>query len=80
MNRHKHGPAKPYTEAEITLFAEFREHRAPLTPRECNQGEVCWVAAGPPAIDSHSMCLGCGGIPGPFSTRRRPPRKYPRHF
>jgi hypothetical protein len=83
--RSKTGPARAYSAAEIARFAQYREHRAPLTPRECNQGEVCWVAAGPPAIGPGSQCLGCGGTPGPFSqrhdTRRRPqPRKYPSHF
>jgi hypothetical protein len=81
--RPKTGPAKPYTDEEIAAFAEFREQRATLAPRECNHGEVCWVAAGPPAISPSCTCLGCGGMPRPFNQRRdtRPQaRKYPSHF
>jgi hypothetical protein len=86
MNRRsKTGPARVYSAAEIERFAQYREHRAPLTPCECNRGAVCWVAAGPPAIGPGCHCLGCGGAPGPFSqrhaTRRSSrPRKYPSHF
>jgi hypothetical protein len=61
--RPKSGPAKQYTEAEIAHFAEFREQRAELTPRECNHREVCWVTTGPPAISPSGHCLGCNGIP-----------------
>jgi hypothetical protein len=78
--RPKTGPAKPYTGDELAKFAEFRDQRAPFAPSECNQGPLCWVAAGPPAISSQSKCcLGCGGAPKPFDQRRLT-RKYPVHF
>jgi hypothetical protein len=79
MNRSKTGPARAYTAAEIERFAEYREKRAHRTPSECNRGEVCWVAVGPPAISPSCTCLGCGGMPRPFDTRPQA-RKYPSHF
>lgn len=57
----KTGPAKPYSDAELTHFAEYREQRH--APRQCARGEACWVANGPPAIDGNGYCLGCGGLP-----------------
>jgi hypothetical protein len=72
MNRSKTGPAKAYTEAEIERFAQYREKRAHRTPSECNRGEVCWVAAGPPAIGPTCHCLGCGGTPKRFLSGRDP--------
>jgi hypothetical protein len=63
MNLLNTGPGKAYPETELVRFALYREQRTALAPRQCDRGEVCWVAAGPPAITRNGKCAGCGGIP-----------------
>ncbi len=54
----------PYTEAELALFARYREHRAAIRPLVCNgDPALCWVEQGPSGItmaSSKSLCRGCG--------------------
>lgn len=53
-----------YSEAQLELFAAYRERRAALRPRQCNDGPQCWVRDGPVAWSSRTngCCLGCKGL------------------
>ena len=57
-------PTREYSQAELNLFALYREDRAAYRPRKCQPGcGMCWVEHGPPAIAKVGECQGCGGRP-----------------
>ena len=61
---------RPYTEAELALFGQYREARAAVRPTACAYCTDCWVEKGPPAIGKSGgnspCCVACRGyIPGP---------------
>lgn len=63
MNRPRF--VREFSQAELELFAAYRENRARAAPPECKGGPDCWVEVGPPAIRakrSH-LCVGCQGEP-----------------
>jgi len=56
------GPKAKFTPEQLALFAQYRRHREAARPAQCTYCEDrCWVEHGPPAIDTDSCCLGCGG-------------------
>lgn len=55
--------APEYSEADLALFARFREQRALCRPLACNGGALCWVERGPPAIHRYGTCRGCNRQP-----------------
>ena len=68
MNMHKF--ERDYSDADRALFAEYREARAALTPKECTAGDDCWVRLGPPCYRPHHGSLGdCSGCGGRVKTR-----------
>ena len=64
-------PDRPYTTEQLALFAQYEPKRAEYRPRSCDDGVVCWVKHGPPAIGnkgSGTDCRGCQAfIPGPHN-------------
>ena len=55
---------RDYSDAELALFARYREQRAALKPKECTSGDRCWVRFGPPYYRPRGPlgdCAGCGG-------------------
>lgn len=56
-------PVKIYEDADRELFARYRDVRQSCTPPQCCRGAKCWVELGPPALQGHHFCAGCGGYP-----------------
>ena len=55
--------ARVYTEAELALFAQYREKRAAYRPDRCHMAPDCWVEKGPPSLRPSSgipRCSSCG--------------------
>ncbi len=64
---------RPYSEAELALFAQYGEQRRAQAPAACDGGAVCWVLQGPPALASKPSapiyCAGClSNVPGHLRT------------
>jgi hypothetical protein len=62
------GRKRPYDDAELALFAEYRGARARVAPNACTHEPQCWVDSGPPCYDRRTgytdgRCKGCGGTP-----------------
>lgn len=58
----KHGAH--YTPEQLAYFheARFVAARQACSPRQCTaNATLCWVADGPPAINTHATCLTCKG-------------------
>jgi hypothetical protein len=79
--------ARVYTQAELALFAQYRDARAAYRPTACIGAEPCWCEQGPPAMRACCQCTGCGEcVPGPYRGAGREPnrgipgRPYARHF
>lgn len=65
-----------YTADEVALFARHVAARADHRPQGCDNGELCWVTLGPPAIDTtggYTRCLGCHAS---LMNERRGPTKH----
>ena len=62
-------PPRRYTEAERTLFAQYRDARSAVRPDACTAGRDeagCWVEEGPPALTrkgAHARCHKCLAVP-----------------
>ncbi len=56
---------RAYSDDERILFAQYREQRAALKPKECIGMGQCWVRLGPPCylrvMGTLGDCAGCGG-------------------
>ena len=61
------GWRRPYSAAELTLFAAYRDRREGVKPASCNGGPGCWVEYGPPCYDKRTSyeggSAGYGGAP-----------------
>lgn len=71
---------KTYTPEEHELFARYRPQREKHAPTTCNEGEVCWVKEGLPAMGKSHHCLGCRGYPRVGTWRERRFTQYPNRF
>ncbi len=77
---------RPYSEAELALFAQYVEQRAVCQPAACTREGRCWVLLGPPGLihNKKYCCIECGcppvepvrprggGLPGQRSGWQRP--------
>jgi hypothetical protein len=56
--------SRRYSANELRLFAEYRGVRTDFRPAACRPHvKLCWVEAGPPAVDGsggYTRCAGCG--------------------
>ncbi len=52
-----------YTGSELEFFRSYREKRSPHRPKRCDGKKNCWVDVGPPAMNSHGICVACNGAP-----------------
>ena len=60
------GPKAKFTDEQLALFAQYRQHREPARPPQCTYCEGCWVERGPPAINGNRRCVACNGMPLPL--------------
>lgn len=71
--RIKIGPRRSYTDADLELFARYRDARLLRKPAACVGGDNCWIEKGPPAYrdGNNEGRVGCGGRPdfGPGGRR-----------
>lgn len=57
--------ARIYSPEELHLYSRYCKERGRCKPEQCDQGAVCWVRDGPPAIMGapYARCRGCDGKP-----------------
>ena len=53
----------PYSEAQLALFAQYRDKRVPYRPAKCKGSGKCWVELGPLGLSSAGLCLECRQAP-----------------